>query len=211
MKDILLLGKKVVPEKSKLLLDYSPDDNFEKYFMPLGGRWEHRDGWLHGIEPGNKGGILLSRESFDKNVMFSFTMASVLPATRDLNALCCTQWDNEKNYLKSAYICGINGWYDHKSGIEKFPENGLNATTPLYPYNPGDELEMCFGVINGHSFMTANNQLICELIDPEPLTGGHVGFSPYCTHLKVKNLKIYEIYWELRNQSYAPEFQEDTL
>lgn len=206
MKEILLLGKKIIPEKSKILLDYSPDENFEKYFSPLGGKWEYKEGWLHGIEPENKGGIMVSRESFETNVMFSFTIASVLPATRDLNALCCTRIDYENSYLKTSYICGINGWYDHKSGIEKFPENGLNAITPLYKYEPGTEISMCFGAIDGHSFMTVNDELICELTDPEPLKGGHVGFSPYSTHIKVKDLKIYEIYWEKRIQKYVPEF-----
>lgn len=206
MKDILLLGKRVVPDKCKVLLEYSPGTDFEKHFMPMGGKWEHRDGWLHGIEPENKGGILLSRESFRNNVMLSFTVASVLPATRDLNAVCCAEWDYEANYLKSAYICGVNGWYDHKSGIEKFPENGLNTTTPLYSYTPGAEIKMCFGAIDGHTFMTCNGKLICELIDPEPLKCGHIGFSPYCTHLKIRDIKISEIYWEQRNQSYAPEF-----
>jgi len=138
--------------------------------------------------------------------MFSFTIASVLPATRDLNALCCTRWDYETNYLKSSYICGVNGWYDHKSGIEKFPENGLNSITPLLDYEYGSEIKMCFGAIDGHTFMTVDEKLICELIDPDPLVGGHVGFSPYCTHFKVKDLKIQEIYWEKRIQSYDPEF-----
>ena len=45
-----------------------------------------------------------------------------------------------------------------------------------------------------------------ELIDPNPLKGGHVGFSPYCTKLKIRDIEIRKIYWEKRDQAYDPEF-----
>ena len=165
MTEILLLGKRIIVDQSPVLLSYHPDDNWQDVWDAKGGRWEHKDGYLIGSEPENRGGILLSRQEFAGDVMISFTAKTVLPATRDLNALYCTEWDEETNYLKSGYICGLNGWYDHKSGIERFPENGLNATTTLYEYTPGTEVRICAGAINGHNFLVADGRLIVELID----------------------------------------------
>ena len=119
MKEIHLLGKKIIPERSKVLLDYKPGPDWQNYWTPMGGHWEYQEGCLIGTEDGNKGGILFSKEAFDTNVMLTFTVSTVLPATRDLNAVFCAHWDQETDYLGESYVCGLNGWYEHKSGIER--------------------------------------------------------------------------------------------
>ena len=206
-KDILLIGKKILFNASPVILSYQPDEKFEEVFDIKGGSWTYKDGYLIGAEPDNKGGILLTRQCFDKDVMLSFTVGSVLPATRDLNAIYCTSWDEETNYLKKAYISGINGWYEGKSGIERFPEDELRSLTPLYNYEPGKEVRITTGAIQGHNFLVVDGKLISELIDNmDPIVGGYVGFSPYSTILKIKDIEIREIYWEERVQSYLPEF-----
>ena len=205
--EILLLGKRIIVDASPVVLSYRPDENWREVWEDKGGTWTCEDGWLVGCEPDNKGGILLSRKYFDKDVMMSFTVASVLPATRDLNAVYCTRWDDEINYLKKSYISGLNGWYEGKSGIERFPEDELRALTPFYHYEPGKEVRMAVGAIQGHNFLIVDGVLIQELIDNmDPIVGGHVGFSPYSTKLKIKDIEVREIYWEEREQSYLPEF-----
>ena len=206
MKDILLLGKRIVPEKSEILLSGTNELNWTEKWQVMGGKWSFEDGILVGEELGNCGGILFTRDCYEDDVMISCKISSYLPATRDLNALYCAYWDEKTDYLKSAYICGVNGWYDGKSGIERFPENGLNTTTTLYKYTPGTEISLCAGAINGHNFITVDGELVTELIDPNPLKGGHVGFSPYCTKLKIRDIEIRKIYWEKRDQAYDPEF-----
>ena len=206
-KEILLLGKKILVDASPVVLSYQPDENWREVWEDKAGCWTYEDGYLVGCEPENKGGILLSRKRFDKDVMLSFTVASVLPATRDLNAVYCTTWDEEINYLQKSYISGLNGWYEGKSGIERFPEDELRALTPLYHYEPGTEVRITTGAINGHNFLLVDDVLIQELIDNmDPIAGGHVGFSPYSTKLKIKDIEVREIYWEERVQSYLPEF-----
>ena len=206
-KEILLLGKKILVDASPVVLSYQPDENWKEVWEDKAGCWTYEDGYLVGSEPDNKGGILLSRKCFDKDVMLTFTAASVLPATRDLNAVYCTTWDEEMNYLKKSYISGLNGWYEGKSGIERFPEDQLRALTPLYHYEPGTEVRITTGAINGHNFLLVDDVLIQELIDNmDPIVGGHVGFSPYSTKLKIKDIEVREIYWEERVQSYLPEF-----
>ena len=206
MNEISLLGKKIYMDKSPLLLKYSPDEDWQKYWQVMAGDWRMENGWLIGTENGNKGGILFSRESFDKNVMLSFTAATVLPATRDVNAVYCAHWDEKTDYLADSYVCGLNGWYDGKSGIERNLTSNLYSTTSLYQYIPGTEVRMTAGAIDGHNFMVVDDQLVTELIDPSPIKGGHVGFSPYCTILKIKDIEIREIYWEKQKQHYDPEF-----
>lgn len=65
---------------------------------------------------------------------------------------------------------------------------------------------MTAGSIGGHTFMVVDDVLISELIDPMPITDGHVGFSAYCTKLKIKDIEVRRITWEEFPQEYAPEF-----
>ncbi len=208
MKDILLLGKKVLSDQSPILFSYSPDDSWRQYWDIKSGNWSCKDGYLIGDEPGNFGGILFSRESFEDDVMFSFTIGAVPPATRDLNAVFCANWDDSTDYLGDSYVCGLNGWYEHKSGIERNIGYGSNlySTTSLYQYKPGTEVRMTAGAINGHTFMVVDDVLVSELIDPQPIKGGHVGFSAYCTKLKIKDIEIRKIMWEEFPQEYTPEY-----
>ena len=206
MEQLHLWHKKVDIAASPILFSYRPDKDWEKYFMVMGGDWHEEDGWLIGEERGNKGGILFTRECFQEDVMLSFTIASVLPATRDLNAVFCAHWDEKTNYLGESYVCGLNGWYDHKSGIERNDNELMKALTNSYVYTPGAEVEMCVGSIHGHTFMVVDDELVCEYIDPTPLLGGHFGFSPYCTKLFVRDVEIMKIAYIEKAQSYDPEF-----
>ena len=204
--EILLLGKKIFWEQSQVLLDYRPDENWQAVWDAKLGHWECKDGYLIGSEPGNFGGILLSKQSFDDNVMMRFKMSTVLPATRDLNAVFCTTWDDSVNYLKKSYVVGLNGWYENKSGIERFPEEEMRSLTSLYQYTPGTEVEILTGAIDGHCFLFADGVLVQELIDSDPIRGGHVGFSPYSTILKIRDIQVRKIAWEKREQIYELEF-----
>lgn len=206
MKDILLLGKKVKYEESEILFKYSPDKDFLKYFTPKTGEWKYEDGYLVGIESGNLGGILLTNESFNDDVMLTFTVKAELPATRDLNAVWCAHWDEKTDYLGESYVCGLNGWYEGKSGIERNGSSNLYTTTSLYKYKPGTEVRLTCGSIKGHTFMVVDDMLVTELIDPNPLLEGQVGFSAYCTILKIKDIEVRKIKWEEFIQIYTPEF-----
>lgn len=208
MKDIILLGKKIIFDKSPVVFSYSPDSDWEKYWEIKSGNWSCEDGYLIGDEPGNFGGILFSKEYYSDNVMFSFTMEAVLPATRDLNAVFCANWDENTDYLGESYVCGLNGWYEHKSGIERNTGYGSNlySTTSLYKYVPGTQIRMTAGSIDGHTFMVVDDELVTELIDPNPIKGGHIGFSAYCTKLRIKDIEVRKIHWEEFIQKYDPEY-----
>lgn len=208
MKDIKLLGKKILMDQSPVLFSYQPDESWRDFWEPKSGTWSYENGYLIGEEKGNFGGILFSKEAFEGDVLFSFTIGTVLPATRDVNAVFCAKWDETTDYLGDSYVCGLNGWYEHKSGIERNVGYGSNlySTTSAYQYKPGAEVRMTAGSIGGHTFMVVDDVLISELIDPMPITDGHVGFSAYCTKLKIKDIEVRRITWEEFSQEYDPEF-----
>lgn len=208
MKEIRLLGKKILPENCPVLMQYTPasGEDWLKYFMPMNGKWECDGEWLIGEERKSWYAILFSRERYEKNVMFSFTIMADPPATRDLNAVLCANWDTEKGELGESYVCGLNGWYEHKSGIERNGSSNLYSTTSLYKYTPGTAVRMTFGCVDGQSFMIVDGEMITELVDPAPIKGGHIGFSAYCTRLKIKDVEVREIVFEDFAQSYEPEF-----
>ncbi len=206
MKDVILAGKKICFDKSKILLKSNPDESWEKDWVPMSGEWRQENGYLIGVERGNKGGILFSRECFKTNVMMTFTIGTVLPATRDVNAVFCAHWDKDVDYLGVSYVCGLNGWWNNKAGIESNSPGGFCALTSAYKYQPGTEIRMTVGSYEGHTFMVVNDELIMEYIDPTPIFDGHVGFSAYCTMLKIKDIEIREIHCEPYPQSYTPEF-----
>ncbi len=207
MKDIKLAGKKVLFEKSPVLFSYNPKEDWENYFDVKSGNWYYSgDGAIIGEENTNKGGILFTKEFFDKDVMLCFTVSTVLPATRDLNAVWAAHWDDEKDYLGESYVCGLNGWWENKAGIERNLGNGLYTATSLFKYTPGTEVRMVCGSINGHCFMVVDDVLVSEVMDPNPISGGHVGFSAYCTKLRITDIEVREINWEVFKQRYEPEF-----
>ena len=210
MKDIKLIGKKIIIDKCKTLLTCAPDENYTDLFEHKAGEWKFENGYLIGKEDGNKGGILYTKESYDKPVMISFTAASVLPATRDVNAVFCANWDDDVNDLGDSYVCGVGGWYDNKAGLErniKGNKLAFRSITSSYQYVPGKEIRLTCGAIDGHIFMVIDDELVAEYIEYDtPLKSGHIGFSPFCTILKIKDIEVKEIYFEKVKEHYDPEF-----
>ncbi len=206
MKELNLLGKRINIEKCPLLLSYKPGSDWKEYWTVMQGEWKEENGWLIGAERGNRGGILFSKERYECDVILSFTAKTVLPATRDVNAVFCANWDYEINNLGNSYVVGLNGWYEGKNGIERCPEDGLRALCGGYKYIPGSEVRIVTGIVDGHSFLYADDEFIAELIDPHYISGGYVGFSPYSTMLAIKDIEIREAVYEPIEQSYEPEF-----
>lgn len=204
-KELLLLGKKINVDECEIVFTYQGEENWQDFFDVKAGNWRCENGYLIGKELENKGGILYTKMSFPYDIMMTFKISSILPATRDLNAVWCSNWNKKTDYLGDSYVCGLNGWYDGLSGIERSGENGFYTSTSLYKYIPGTEVEITCGSVNGHCFMIVDDVLVTELFDNHPLTGGFAGFSPYCTELKIRDVVIRKIKYEERVQKYYPE------
>ena len=208
MEKIRLLGKEIDPEACPLLLDYDAagDVPFDSLFRVMAGEWHHDGQYLVGTETGNKGGILFTRDAYDFDILFTVEFATVKPATRDLNTVWCAHWDEKTDYLGESYVCGLNGWYDGLSGIERNGGNGLYTATSLYTYTPGEFVTLTCGSAAGHCFLAVDGKLICEVQDPNPLVGGHAGISPYCTRLRIRRMQVRRLVYTPRHQHYDPEF-----
>ncbi len=204
-KEIKLLGKTINIDECEIVFEYHGEENYLDYFKVMAGHWRYIDHAIIGEEPLNKGGIIYINQEFDFDIMMTFKMATVLPATRDLNAVWCSHWDEKTDYLGDSYVCGLNGWYDGLSGIERSGEYGFYTSTSLYKYTPGTEVEITCGSINGHCFMLVDGVLITELFDNHPLVGGYAGFSPYCTRLKISDVVVRKIKYKPRHQMYELE------
>lgn len=209
MNEIHLWGKKVLLDKSPVVFTYNPGADWLEHWEVLSGEWKCEDGCLIGSERKSTAALIVSKKDFGRDIMFSFTIQAVPPATRDLNALFYTQVNEQRNWIGESYVCGLNGWYEHRSGIERDEADGtvsLYTSTALYKYVKGTEVRMDVGCINGHSFMMVDGEMVTELQDPHPLNPGKVGFSAYCTMLRIKDIEVRELYWEDFPQEYEPEF-----
>ncbi len=212
-RDLLLLGKKIIFDESEVLYDFSTskltkqNQQLEDYFKIKAGKWYLDGEYLIGEEPKNQGGIIYTNIPFEGNILVTVNLKTMLPSTRDVNAVWHSKWDETTDYLGDSYVCGLNGWYEGKAGLERCGENGFYASTSLYNYKPGELVKMQFGSINNHIFLFVDDKLIMEMHDPTPLTNGYVGISPYCTVLKVKSLEVRKIKYIERTQKYEPEFK----
>jgi hypothetical protein len=46
------------------------------------------------------------------------------------------------------------------------------------------------------------------LIDHDPICGGHVGFSPYSTILKIRDIQVRKIAWKKEDKSTNRNFEK---
>ena len=185
MSKIKLVNKIIDIDNSRIIYNKPLDDSWQDDWQVMAGEWSVQDGCLVGVERGNKGCVLFFKQRFDGiNVMLTCKISTILPATRDVNGIFCAEWDDKTDYLGDYYVCGLNGWY-----------------------KAGEEIEFTFGSINGHCFMLVDGKLVAEHLDGIlKLNKGHIGFSPYCTMLRIRDIVIREISYVNNQQHYNPEF-----
>ena len=204
---LYLLEKEIDLQNSKILFedDFS-DINLSKNWDIGRGDWKVNEGWLEGSYPENGGGLIYSKQSFDCWVMMDFEARTVPPSCNDLNFSWNSEgWDAKANDAGVGYIAGIGGWYENKTGIERYPECDIRSMTQAFQLEAGKTYHVQAGSINGHCFIFANSKLIIEVDDPNPIDTskyGKVGLGVYASRIQFRNLKVYEINWRKRVQAY---------
>jgi len=154
--------------------------------------------------------MIIHRDDFSGNVMVDFEARTVLPCTHDIDFMWNGSWDEATNQRGLAYVGGLEGWWGGKVGIEKSPEYKLNALTPLFSFEPGRSYTIQGGSIDGHCFVFVDGRLAIELTDPDPIDSSRyakIGFEAYCSHIQIRNIKIWRLAWEPVDASYIPEFR----
>lgn len=181
----------------------------ESDFIVKGGTWSVQDGWLVGENRENFAAMVISRDNYFGNVMLDFRAATVLPCTHDINAMWNGSWNEDKNIRDVAYVAGLQGWWHGKVGFEKSPDYQLNAATPLFPFNPGEEYHIQMGSIDGHVFVIVNGKLVLEVTDPDPIDAskyGKIGFEAYCAKVKIRDISVKRVAYHTLEENYIPEF-----
>ena len=207
---IRLMKKEIDIPNSKILLDDSATaDNFSKYWEIKTGEWKFVDGWYEGKNADNSPGMIVSKENYFGDVMIEFEACNVLPSKHDIDVMVSGSWNDSIGKRDTAYVAGLEGWWEGKVGIERSPEYILNAGTPLFKYEPGHIYHIIMGNINGHVFIWADGKLLNELMDPKPIDSnrfGKVGFEAYASWIRVRNIKVRQINWKPVDMKYNPEF-----
>jgi hypothetical protein len=205
-----LLNRVIYSEKSEILLKLGLDKQEDlEHFELASGEWYIEDHSLVGLFRGNGGGICYSKESFPGDIMLDFYAEMIPPCNNDLNFVFKTEgWDYNNNDAARGFIGGLNGWYDKKAGIEKYPHCKTRALAE-FSGESGREYHIQTGYIEDIAFLFVDGKLIMEMSDPEPeefKDFGRFGLGTYCSKIRFKNLTVYRIIGEKVNQYYTPEF-----
>lgn len=205
-----LMNKELLPAESEVVLDLALDKPQDlEYFEPASGIWKIEDGGLVGEYPGNGGGMIYTKEHVQGNVMMDFYGEMLAPSDHDLNFVFKTEGYAGDDAGKG-YICGLNGWWVNKAGIEKYPLCSPSAQTTLFVAQSGVKYHIQAGVVDGHCFMFVDGKLILEMLDPSPedfAAFGKIGFGTYCSRNKYTDLKVYKIKWKPYILSYKAGFK----
>ncbi|NLY43756.1 MAG: hypothetical protein GX066_07280 [Clostridiaceae bacterium] len=205
-----ILKKEIDLDNSPILFDQPVTaESLKKDWDIHHSEWWVEDGWLTGKNPGNHPGMVILKQDFPGNVLVEFEARTVLPSTRDINFMWNGSWDDVKDQRGMAYVAGLQGWWGGKVGIEKSPEYKLNATTPLFDFQPGKIYHIQGGSVEGHCFVFVDGKLLLEVTDPDPIDSQKhtkVGFEAYCSFIQVRNIRIRSICWKHKKVHYEPEF-----
>lgn len=179
-------------------------------FEVKSGKWHYKDGYIHGKNPGEFPGMIVSKADYFGNVMVEFYAKTTLPSTHDINVMWNGSWDEKTNTRSIAYVAGIEGWWRGMVGIEKSPDYKLNVGNPLFEFTPGREYRIQAGSVDGHCFVTIDNNLVIELTDPDPIDGsryGKIGFEAYASMIAIREISVYRLNWEEKRMHYPRELE----
>lgn len=206
MATLNLMKKTIDLTKSTLLFE----DNFEnglEHWDIASGNWEYSNKMLVGKNLDNSGGMIYAKKNFHTNVLLDFVGKMISPCCNDLNFTWNTEgWLPEKGDAGIGYIAGLNGWWERKTGIEHYPECIVRSVTAGQNFTADRPYHIQAGSINGHCFIFVDGQLIIEMFDPFPIDNskyGKIGFGTYCSHIAIESVRVYEIAYTFRPQSYA--------
>lgn len=205
-----ITNKQIDLAKSEILFDQPFNENtFDTSWSIKHGEWWVKDGWLIGKNPEFSLGSIVSAGSFPGDILMEFDAGTVLPCTHDIDFFWRCKWNEEKNTVETAYIAGVEGWWEGKVGVEKAPEYNFFAMTPCFDFEAGKVYNIKAGDIGGHIFIFVDNNLILEAVDPSPIKSeesAKIGFEAIQSYLKITNLKVYKIDATIRRLSYGLEF-----
>ncbi|MCK9411650.1 MAG: hypothetical protein M0Q53_05060 [Prolixibacteraceae bacterium] len=207
---ILLMKKRILLSKSRILFERPVTiKSLEEDWTIHHSEWQAEEGWLVGSNRGNWPGMAILKQDFPGNVLVEFEAQTLLPSSHDINVMWNGEWLQKEDRRGLAYVAGLQGWWTGKVGIEKSDQYKFMVGTPLLHFEPGKLYQIRAGSIDGHCFIFADNQLLLEAMDPDPINSAKytkVGFEAYCSKIRIRNIVIREIHWETIEMTYQSEF-----
>ena len=208
---IQLMCMPIYPEQMEILYarPFSPEMLSEDFEIKDGKWYVDEDGWLIGENRKNSAAMVISKAEYFGDVLIEFDAATVLPATRDINVSWHMSWNEEKNSRGTAYVMGLQGWYEGFVGFEKSPEYKFVVNTKLLDFVPGRVYHVTVGNIGNRLFVAVDGVVALEIRDPDPIdlmVHGRMGFEAFCTRVRYKNLVIRRAVGERKYTPYEPEF-----
>jgi len=207
---LLLMKKRILTDSCPIL--YKQEVTSESLSLDWTihhSEWKVENGWLVGENRGNWPGMAILKQDFPGNILVEFEAQTILPSSHDINVMWNGEWIEETDKRGLAYIAGLQGWWTGKVGIEKSDQYKFMVGTPLLDFKPGEIYKIQAGSIDGHCFIFANNKLLLEAMDPDPIDNQKytkVGFEAYCSKIRIRNIMIRKIHWDPVNMEYKPEF-----
>jgi hypothetical protein len=204
-------GRSILLNQSEILYDRKfTEQSLKEDWEITAGEWWTEDGIMNGRFRGNGGGILYSKASYPGDIMLDFYGRTVAPSNNDLNFTWCSAgWDFEKNDSGIGYIAGLQGWWESKVGIERYPKCVIAAKTAIFDFEPGRFYHIQAGILHGSCFIFIDDRLAIEMSDPDPIDSnkyGRIGLGTYCSFNQYKDFKIYKLASEKVKFSYTPQF-----
>ncbi len=209
MSNLLLMNKRILLDASPILYNrpFSAAALGEDWEW-FNSEWRCQGDLLIGRNENPTAGALLLKQGFPGDVLLQFRARNVLPSAHDIDAMWNCTWDEPKG-SRTAYVLGIQGWYEGKIGFEKAPENRLAAMAPCPWFAPGREILVQVGSIAGHCFVFVDGLLRIEMLDPDPIDSARhnrVGVEAFQSMYAIRDFTLRRIVWEERPQKYAAEF-----
>ncbi len=205
-----IMKKEIDIAESKVLFrEPVSERGFREHWKVHSGDWTVEGEWITGRNRENRPGMVFLRGDYPGDVLVDFEARTVPPSSHDINVMWNGSWDEMKNERGTAYVAGLEGWWEGKVGIEKSPEYRLTAGTPLFEFDPGRIYRIQAGSIGGHCFIFVDGCLALEMTDPDPIDSTRftkVGFEAYCSHIQVRNVRVLAAAWRPLDIQYTAEF-----
>lgn len=182
----LLRGEAPVTAQVPFSDDFNRDAIGSNYFT-TGGHWRIHDGWVH--SPGVKNNPLWLKARLPADVAVEFDVKSEA-ADGDIKAEI---FGNGRDHA-SGYVVIFGGWSNTISVIARLDEHGHDRKeSRAFKVEKGHVYHMRIERKGNTLRWLADNQLMMEYADPNPLRGsGHdrFGFSSWDSDLYFDNLTI---------------------
>ena len=208
--ELVLTGNRVDLANAKLLLavDEFDQETFDQLFEVKTGRWYVEDGWVVGRNIYMFPGMIMSRDDYLGNIMFTVRAKLVPPSTHDINLTLHGDWDEEKNTRGNGYVACLGSFWHGLVGFEKSPKYDITVATHIFDFDPEKEYLFSIANIGSKILIIVDGQIVLSVKDPNPIDVhkvGKLGVEAFSSWFKFKDMRVYELDYKTVKEYYLSE------